>query len=88
MRNGSNHWVEQQPDPWPGGNIKSFVATSWDRLPSHLTKLEEPQTAASTLLGLTSVPYILMVEPGSQSKSAQQEHYKWGMQFAMNLFNN
>ena len=36
MTNGSNHWVEQQPDPWPGGNIKSFVATR-DCLPSHLT---------------------------------------------------
>ena len=36
-------------DPWPGGS-KSFATTS-DCLPSHPTKMEEPQTAISSLLG-------------------------------------
>ena len=61
--NYSNHWILPQLDqvnkidPWPGGTKVLFAATS-DRLPSHSTKMEEPQTAVSPSLGLISMAYV------------------------------
>ena len=52
MINGRNHWLLRQPDqvntidPWPGGH--EVIASPVIRQ----TKMEEPQTAVSPLLGL------------------------------------
>ena len=61
---GNNHWIitpnltrSIQTDLWPGGP-KSYLWQPVIASPViQQTKMEEPQTAVSTLLGLISVVY-------------------------------
>ncbi len=64
LMRGNNHWIitpnltrSTQIDPWPGGP-KSYLWQPVIASPViQQTKIEEPQTAVSALLGLVSVAY-------------------------------
>ena len=61
---GNNHWIitpnltrSIQIDPWPGGPKSNLWQPVIASPVIQQTKMEEPQTAVSALLGLVSVAY-------------------------------